>query len=56
MVIKKKKQSTTEKRAKARVSDLNLNKEMVKELTDSEAGKAKGGMFLKTVACGVHYK
>ena len=54
MVTKKKKQSTTEKRGKAKVSTLKLNKETVKNLTDSEAGKIKGGARVAlSLACGV---
>jgi hypothetical protein len=44
MVIKKKKQSTSEKRGKAKAGDLKLNKETIKDLNDAEAEKAKGGL------------
>ena len=43
MVTKTKKQNATEKRQKVKVSDLKLNKETVKDLTDSETKKVKGG-------------
>jgi hypothetical protein len=53
MVTKKKKQSTIEKRGKAKGSDLKLNKETVKELTSTEAEKAKGGAKPRTFdLCG----
>ena len=46
MVTKKKKQSTAKKRGKTKVSDLKLNKETVKELTDSQTRGVKGGVGL----------
>jgi hypothetical protein len=50
VVIKKKKQSTTDKRGKAKISGMKLNKETVKELTDSETQSAKGGLRRRGVA------
>jgi hypothetical protein len=46
MVTKKKKQTPTEKRGKAKVSDLKLNKETVKDLTDSEQEQIRGGRII----------
>ena len=42
-MVTKKKQSTTDKRGKKKVNELKLNKETVKDLTDSEADGVKGG-------------
>jgi len=42
-VVTKKKQSGSDKRGKKKPSKLKLNKETVKDLTDTEAGKIKGG-------------
>jgi len=51
MVTKSKKQRVT-KRGKATVSDLTLNKETVKDLTDREAEKIRGGTIKGvTVVC-----
>jgi len=47
MVTKKKKQSTAKKRGKTKVSDLKLNKETVKELTDGETRGVKGGLIIR---------
>jgi natural product precursor len=48
MVTKTKKQNATEKRGKVKVKDLKLNKETVKDLTESEAKRVKGGAFALT--------
>jgi len=53
MVTKKKKRNITEERSKAKVSDLKLNKETVKDLTDSEAAKIIGGVHATGAACSV---
>ena len=61
-MVTKKKRTPAEKRGKAKVSGLKLNKETVKDLTDSEAGKIVGGRrhptdagcpALKTAVCGL---
>jgi len=44
MVTKTKKQDATGKSRKVKVNELKLNKETVKDLTDSEAGNIKGGV------------
>jgi hypothetical protein len=56
-MVANKKQSTIEKRRKAKVTELKLNKETVKELPDSLGGEARGGKgpVLKTTCCGAHY-
>jgi len=48
MVTKTKKQDATGKGRKVKVNELKLNKETVKDLTDSEAGKIKGGLARNT--------
>ena len=47
MVTKKK--SAAEKKGKVKVKDLKLNKETVKDLTDSESEKVKGGVKAWTI-------
>ena len=51
-MVTKKKKTTAEKRGKTKVSDLKLNKDTVKDLTDSEAAKIVGGRGLTALACG----
>jgi len=49
-MVAKKKQDSSEKRSKKKVSDLKLNKETVKDLTDSELKKVQGGRGAATAA------
>jgi len=50
----RRKQRTAEKRSKARVGKLKPNKGTVKELTDNEAEKAKGGGLFQACCKGTH--
>jgi len=50
MVTKKKKRNKTEERSKAKVSDLKLNKETVKELTDQQIKNIPGGGQIKELS------
>jgi len=44
-MVTKKKQGSTEKRGKKKISNLKLNKETVKDLSESEAEKIQGGLL-----------
>ena len=50
----KRKQRMAEKRSKARVGTLKQTKGTVKELTDSETEKAKGGGLFQACCKGTH--
>lgn len=52
-MVTKKKKGSTEKRGKKKVNNLKLNKETVKDLTDSDAEKVRGGAArgVRTILC-----
>jgi len=53
-MVKKEKQKAQEKRQKGKGGTLKLNKETVKELPDSQAEKARGGIRPRTgILCTV---
>jgi len=43
-MVTKSKQDTSEKKGRVKVGKLKLNKETIKDLTDSEQKRAKGGI------------
>lgn len=52
MVTKKRNRSATEKGGKKKVNDLKLDKETVKDLTDSEAKRIQGGRAISARCTG----
>ena len=54
MTATRRKQNMAEKRSKTRVGKLKLNKGSVKELSEAEAEKAKGGGIFQACCKGTH--